>query len=149
VELGTKLFRPSDVFDGLLNGSLRVSHRLFYFKEKMIMRTLKALAVLLAFGCYVPFVLAADASVAISSPADGAKLSRTAQTKINYEVTPGPKGDHTHLYVDDKEVAVLRQLKGSYTLESLASGKHEICIKVVSKGHTPIGVQQCIKVSVE
>ena len=113
------------------------------------MRTLKALAVLLAFGCYVPFVLAADASVAISSPADGAKLSRTAQTKINYEVTPGPKGDHTHLYVDDKEVAVLRQLKGSYTLESLASGKHEICIKVVSKGHTPIGVQQCIKVSVE
>ena len=113
------------------------------------MRTLNSLAVLLAFGCYAPLVLAADASVTISSPADGAKLSRTAQTKINYEVVPGPKGDHTHLYVDDKEEGVLRQLKGSYALESLAPGKHEICIKVVSKGHTPIGVQQCIKVSVE
>lgn len=113
------------------------------------MRTLKSLVVLLAFGCCVPFVFADDASVTISSPADGAKLNRTAQTKINYEVMPGPKGDHTHLYVDDKEVGVLRQLKGSYTLESLAPGKHEICIKIVSKGHTPIGVQQCIKVSVE
>jgi hypothetical protein len=113
------------------------------------MRALKSLAVLLAFGCYVPFALAADASVTISSPADGAKLSRTAQTKINYEVTPGPKGDHTHLYVDDREAVVLRQLTGSHTLEPLAPGKHEICIKIVTKGHTPIGVQKCIKVSVE
>lgn len=113
------------------------------------MRTFKLLAVLFAFGCYVPIALADDASVTISSPADGAKLSRTTPTKINYEVMPGPKGDHTHLYVDDKEAAVLRQLKGSHTLEALAPGKHEICIKVVSKGHTPIGTQQCIKVSVE
>lgn len=113
------------------------------------MRTLKSLVILLAFGCYVPLVLADDASVIISSPADGAKLVRAAQTKINYEVMPGPKGDHTHLYVDDKEVAVLRQLKGSHILEALAPGKHEICIKIVSKGHTQIGVQQCIKVSVE
>ena len=113
------------------------------------MRTLKSLAVLLAFGCYVPLALADNASVIISSPVDSAKLSRTAQTKINYEVMPGPQGDHTHLYVDDKEVAVLRPLKGSHTLEALAPGKHEICIRIVSRGHTPIGVQQCIKVSVE
>ena len=113
------------------------------------MRTLKSLAVLLAFGCYVPLVLADDASVTIFSPADGAKLSRTALTKIDYEVIPGPKGDHSHLYVDDKEVGVLRQLKGSHTLEALAPGKHEICIKIVNKGHTPIGIQQCIKVTVE
>ena len=113
------------------------------------MRTLKSLALLLAFGCYVPFVLADDASVKISSPADGAKLSKTAQTKINYEVIPGSKGDHVHLYIDDKEVDVLRQLKGTHTRDALAPGKHEICIKIVSKGHTPIGVQQCVKVSVE
>ncbi len=113
------------------------------------MRTLKSLALLLALGCYVPLVLADDAAVKISSPADGAKLSKAAQTKISYEVTPGSKGDHTHLYVDGKEVDVLRQLKGTHTLDALALGKHDICIKIVSKGHTPIGVQQCIKVSVE
>ena len=113
------------------------------------MRTLKSLAVLLAFGCYVPLAFADDASVTISSPADGAKLSRTAQIKINYEIMPGPKGDHSHLYVDNKEAGVLRQLKGSHTLEALAPGKHEICIGIVTKGHTQTGVQQCIKVSVE
>ena len=122
------------------------------------MRALNSLALSLAFGCYVPLALADgyapdapadDASVTISSPADGARLSRAAQTKINYEVMPGSKGDHTHLYVDNKEAAVLRQLKGSYALESLAPGKHEICIRIVTKGHVPIGVQQCVKVSVE
>lgn len=113
------------------------------------MRTLTSLFVFLALSSFAPFVFAADASVAISSPADGAKLSRSAETKINYAVTPGPKGDHTHLYVNGKEVAVLRQLTGSYMLESLAMGKQEICIKIVSRGHTPIGVQKCIMVSVE
>ncbi len=72
-----------------------------------------------------------------------------AQNKISYEVIPGPKGDHTHLYLDSKEVAVLRQLKGSHTFETLAEGNHDICIKVVNKNHTPIGVEKCIKVKVE
>ena len=70
------------------------------------------------------------------------------KTPVAYEVMPGPKGDHVHLYVDNKEAAILRQLKGSYTLASLASGPHDICIRVVNKGHTPIGVEKCVKVSV-
>lgn len=92
---------------------------------------------------------AADASVKITSPADGAKLDAMAQNKLVYEAIPGPKGDHMHLYVDGKEAAILRQLKGSYALETLAPGKHDICVKVVNKGHTPIGVEQCIKVIAE
>ena len=113
------------------------------------MRTLKLLSVLFAFGCHAPFALADDASVTISSPADGAKLSRTAQTKINYEVIPGLKGDHVHLYVDNFKEDASHQLRGSFTLEALASGKHEICILIANKGHNPIGVQKCIKVNVE
>lgn len=113
------------------------------------MRTLKFFAVLLASACCIPFALAADGSVTISSPANGAKLDRAADNEISYEITPGPKGDHVHLFVDDKQVAVLRQLKGTSPLDPMAAGNHEICIKVVNKGHTPIGVQQCIKVSVE
>lgn len=92
--------------------------------------------------------LAQEASVKITAPADGAKLDAMAQNTVVYEVMPGPKGDHTHLYVDNKEVAVLRQLKGSHTLANLSPGTHDICIKVVNKGHTPIGVEQCVKVSV-
>ncbi len=92
---------------------------------------------------------AQEASVKILSPADGAKLDSMDQNKISYEVIPGPKGDHTHLYINSKEVAILRQLKGSHTFETLAAGNHDICIKVVNKNHTPIGVDKCIKVKVE
>lgn len=91
--------------------------------------------------------IAQSANVKITSPADGAKLDAKAQSKVVYEVTPGPKGDHVHLYVDGNEAAILRQLKGSYELEALSSGQHDICVKVVDKGHTPIGVEQCVRVT--
>jgi hypothetical protein len=91
--------------------------------------------------------LAEDASVMISSPADGAKVSASAPTKVSYEVIPGPKGDHVHLYVDNGEAAILRQLKGTTTVDTLTAGPHTLCIKVVDKSHTPIGVEKCIKVT--
>jgi hypothetical protein len=113
------------------------------------MRPLKSLALIAAIALYTPFALAADGSVTISSPADGAKLSRSATTTVTYDVTPGPKGDHVHLYVDNGEAAVLRQLKGSHEVGKLAPGSHEICVKEVTKAHAPTGVEKCIKVSVE
>lgn len=91
---------------------------------------------------------AENPSVKITSPADGAKLDAMVQNTVAYEVIPGPKGDHVHLYVDKKEAAILRQLKGSYALATLSPGLHDICVKVVDKGHTPIGVEQCVKVTV-
>lgn len=87
--------------------------------------------------------------VKITAPKEGAKLDAMDQNKIAYEVSPGPRGDHVHAYVDGKEVAILRTLKGSYTLETLSPGKRNICVKVVNKGHTPIGVEQCVNVVVE
>lgn len=104
-------------------------------------------AVLLVFNGHV--ALADDASVTISSPLDGAKLSRAQLITVNYEVIPGSRGDHIHLYVDGKEAGALRQLKGSHQLASLAPGKHEICLDIASKGHAEIGVSKCIKVGVE
>ena len=92
--------------------------------------------------------MAENASVKIISPLEGARLDATAQNMVAYEIVPGPTGDHSHLYVDNKEAAVLRQLKGSYALTALAPGQHDICVKVVNKGHTPIGVEQCVKVTV-
>lgn len=94
--------------------------------------------------------VAADTAYAkITSPPDGAKLDAMAQNRINYEVVPGPRGDHVHLYVDNKEAGILRKLSGSHPLESLSPGAHVLCIKVVNKAHVPIGVEQCVKVSVE
>lgn len=102
-----------------------------------------------AIFCGAATALAATPSVTISAPANGAKLDAMAQTKLVYDVVPGPNGDHTHLYIDGKEVAILRELKGTRTLETMTPGGHEICIKVVNKAHTPVGLQKCIKVTVE
>lgn len=93
--------------------------------------------------------VAAEGSVIIRSPVEGATLDVMEQNKVEYEVVPGPGGDHVHLYVDGEEVAILRQLKGSYTLENLASGQHDLCVKVVNKNHTPIGVEECVAVTVQ
>ena len=106
-------------------------------------------ALLAACALFASGVMAAEPSVTITAPADGATLDAMEQNRITYDVAPGPKGDHTHLYVDGKEVAILRELKGSRTLGSLAPGKHAICIKVVNKAHTPIDLEKCVKVSVD
>ncbi|MGC2047401.1 MAG: Ig-like domain-containing protein [Gallionella sp.] len=96
-----------------------------------------------------PLAMAAETKIEISSPADGAKLDAMEQNKIDYNVTLGNGADHIHVYVDGKEAALLRQTKGSYTMETLPPGNHELCIKIVNKNHTPIGVERCIKVEVQ
>lgn len=102
------------------------------------------------FACLVaPMAMAADSKIEISSPVNGAKLDAMEQNKIEYNVTLGSGADHIHVYVDGQETALLRQMKGSYTMETLSPGSHDICIKIVNKNHTPIGVERCIKVGVE
>jgi len=92
---------------------------------------------------------AAEGYVKITAPADGTRVERMNPTTLVYEVSPGPRGDHVHVYVDGDEVAILRKLMGSHALERLAAGQHTVCIKVVNRAHVPIGVEQCIKVTVE
>ena len=112
-------------------------------------KTFSAPALLVALALAPGATAATEAFVKITAPAEGAKLDSMALTKLAYEVRPGPKGDHVHVYVDGKEVGIVRQLKGSHTLEALAPGGRSICVKVVNKGHVPIGVEQCVKVAVE
>jgi hypothetical protein len=113
-----------------------------------MMRLFYAFLASLVFGGHVPAALAADASVTISSPRDGAKFDPKTEVDVVYEVTLGPNGDHVHLYVDSVEVAILRTLKGSHSVGELAVGLHEICINVVNKAHAPIGAQACVNVIV-
>ncbi|MEO6960086.1 MAG: hypothetical protein ABI081_08905 [Burkholderiaceae bacterium] len=111
--------------------------------------TLLIALTLLGSALLPPACLAAEGSVTIISPKDGATLNAKDKNKIVYDIVPGPRGDHVHVYVDDKEVDILRQLKGSYTFDSLSSGKHAICVKVVNKAHVPTGLQRCVNVTVE
>lgn len=112
------------------------------------MRNLSMLVLVLT-SIAAPLATAAESKIEISSPADGAKLDAMEQNKLDYNITLGSGADHIHVYVDDKETALLRQMQGSYTMETLSPGNHEICIKIVNKNHTPIGVERCIKVEIE
>jgi hypothetical protein len=95
-----------------------------------------------------PAASLAQGSVTIQSPADGATLDALDENRLVYDVAPGPRGDHVHVYIDGKEVGILRKLKGGYLLESMATGKRNICVKVVNKAHVPIGIEQCVNVTV-
>lgn len=106
-------------------------------------------AVIIAFACSTGTAIAKEPGVKILAPADAAKLASEAENVLSYEVMKGHKGDHVHVYVDGKEVGTLHKRKGDYTLKELAAGERQLCVKVVNKGHTPIGMERCIKVTVE
>ena len=89
------------------------------------------------------------ASVDILAPQDGAAVSRSESLMLEYDVVPGPKGDHVHVYVDGREVAILRELKGRYEVGRLRPGRHELAIKVVNRAHVPIGVESSVQVTVQ
>lgn len=96
----------------------------------------------------LPTASLGQGKVTITSPLAGASLDAMDENRLAYEVDPGPRGDHVHVYVDNKEVGILRKLKGSYALETLSSGTRNICVKVVNKAHVPIGIEQCVQVVV-
>ncbi len=86
--------------------------------------------------------------IVIFSPKDGARLDANAQIMLEYDITLNGEGDHAHLYVDDRRIAMLRKNKGNYMIFPLEPGIREICIKVVNNNHVPIGVSRCVKVTV-
>lgn len=90
-----------------------------------------------------------EASVTIWTPKDGAAVPAADKFQLSYKVSPGPKGDHVHLYVDGREVAVLRDLDGTYGVGPLNTGRHELAIKVVNRSHVPIGVESSVSVTVQ
>lgn len=91
--------------------------------------------------------LAAEGKITINSPANGTMVSAIKKVPVSYEAMLSPKGDHLHLYVDDKRIDVLRQLKGNTELDALAPGKHKICISENTKSHMATGVEGCVDVT--
>ena len=96
-----------------------------------------------------------DKSVTISSPADKSKISGNG-TKIVFDVVPAAavaavptasKADHVHVFVDGDKVATLRELRGSYTVDKqLIAGTHWLCVRVVDRAETPVGLEKCVTV---
>lgn len=91
-------------------------------------------------------VLAAAGKVTISSPMDGAMVSRDANVELSYEAVPGSDGDHLHLYLDGKRIDIIHPMKGTADAGMLEPGRHHICLTMNTKGHVPTGAEACIDV---
>lgn len=92
---------------------------------------------------------AAGGKITINSPANGAMVSAKDKIPVNYEAMLGSDGDHLHLYVDEKRVDVLRQIKGSTELDALPPGNHQVCLTENMKTHAPTGVKSCVDVTAQ
>jgi hypothetical protein len=94
--------------------------------------------------------LANEKSVTITAPINKSKISGTS-TKIAFDVVPVPpmpKADHVHLFVDGERVAQMRTLKGTHEVDKLTVGRHWLCVRVVDKAETPVGLEKCVEVNV-
>lgn len=92
---------------------------------------------------------AAGGMITINSPANGAMVSAKDKVPVDYDAVLGPGGHHLHLYVDGDRIDVLRQLKGSTELDTLAPGKHKICLAENTKSHVATGVETCVDVTAQ
>lgn len=102
----------------------------------------------LAASCPLPTPAAPQPVIDILAPNAGATLQARDQNVLRYAVAGANQGDYVHVIIDGVEVGILRRLKGSYTMETLAPGHHRICVGVVSRAHRPVGKLKCVKVNV-
>jgi len=116
--------------------------------------TARRFALFLAFALCLsvavsPLLAAGEASIHILSPKDHEQLEADETYQLEYEVQPGPGGDHFHVWVDDARGPGIHDSKGKYTLPKMSPGEHTITLRVVDKGHVPTGPQQSIHVVVK
>jgi hypothetical protein len=98
-------------------------------------------------------VFAADAgSITITSPANGAMLPSDTGNKLEFNVHLGPNGNHVHIYVDDQNPIVFRDVSHcpcSIDLPVLSPGKHTIVVKEATSSHAMTGVQASVTATVK
>ncbi|MGA9666099.1 MAG: hypothetical protein WBQ69_06570 [Gallionella sp.] len=98
-------------------------------------------------------VFAADSgSITITSPANGAMLASGSGNKLDFNVHLGPTGNHVHIYIDDQNPIVYRDVGHcpcSIDLPDLSPGKHMIVIKEATVSHALTGVQASVTATVK
>jgi hypothetical protein len=99
-------------------------------------------------------VVAADSagSITITSPANGAVLQSDSGNKLDFNVHLSPNGNHVHIYIDDQNPIVFRDVGHcpcSINLPVLKTGKHTIVVKEATVSHAMTGVEGAVTVSVK
>jgi hypothetical protein len=96
-------------------------------------------------------VFADSGSITITSPANGAVLQGSGN-KLGFDVHLGPSGNHVHVYVDDMNPMVIRDVSHcpcSINLPDLSPGKHTVVVKEATASHALTGVQGSVTFTVK
>lgn len=97
-------------------------------------------------------VLAADSgSITIISPKEDAVL-QGGGNKLEYNLHLSPNGNHLHIYIDDQNPIVDRNVSNcpcSIDLPTLSPGKHVIVVKEATASHALTGVQSTVTTTVK
>ncbi len=101
-------------------------------------------------------VLAADSAgagaIAILAPTSDAVLQSGVENKLEFNVKLSPRGHHLHIYVDDQDPIIARNVAHcpcNVALPKLAPGKHVIVIKEATSSHAMTGVEGSVAVTVK
>jgi hypothetical protein len=120
------------------------------------MKQLNGLFICFALVVFANPVLAADSaamgSVTITSPVNDAVLQSATGNKLEFNVHLSPNGSHVHVYIDDQDPIVFRDVSHcpcSIALPKLSSGKHTIVVKEATSGHAMTGVQGSVTATVK
>lgn len=120
------------------------------------MKLLKHLLICFSLAIPTSSVLAADAaadgSITITSPADGAVLQSAMGNKVDFDVHLNTQGNHVHIYVDNQKPIVYQDVGRcpcSVDLPDLTPGKHTIAIKEATSSHALTGIQSIVTVTVK
>ncbi len=118
------------------------------------MKQLNGLFICLALLALANPVLAADSagSITITSPVNNAVLQSATGNKLEFNVHLSPNGNHVHVYVDDQDPIVFRDVSHcpcSIALPKLSSGKHTIVVKEATSSHAMTGVQSSVTATVK
>lgn len=89
----------------------------------------------------------APAEVKIVAPQDGATVPADKPVTIRYEANLSPRGDHLHVIVDGGEPAVIKRIKGTYTIGPLSAGEHTVLVTEVTREHMPTGNDASIRIT--
>ena len=94
----------------------------------------------------MPFAIPASAadsgSITIISPKDGAVLPGGGGNKLEYNVHLSPSGSHLHIYIDNQDPIIGRNVSNcpcSVGLPALDKGKHVIAVKEATASHARQG----------
>lgn len=105
-------------------------------------------------GGLLAFALVSSASCAwanesiieIIAPKDGAEVKIDLPVVLEYKVVLAGKGDRILISLDGQKVILLRRTQGTFNLDKVPLGAHDICIDVVDKKRNPTGDQQCVQI---